>query len=195
MGRCAKSACERAVHAKGFCEYHYRQSRIIQRPKRPKAKAGEPEAFLAASFVTETDECILWPYALQNSYPHMVWRHNRQHINVHRHVCEVVHGAPPNDGMEAAHSCGNKACINSYHLRWKSPVANNMEKWDHGVMPHGELVVGSKLTRDIVLRIVSDPRTNAEIAAELNVNDEAIRRIRNGQTWAWLTGLGQKRAA
>lgn len=192
---CSVVGCGKPFSAKGLCEYHYKQSRVAKRPKRPKAKAGEPEAFLAAALVTNTDDCIIWPYALQNNYPHMVWRHNRQHINVHRHVCEVAHGAPPSDDMEAAHSCGNKACINKAHLRWKSCVANNMEKWVHGAMPHGELVVSSKLTREVVLRVVSDTRTNAEIAAELSVKDEAIRRIRTGQTWAWLTGLGQKRAA
>jgi hypothetical protein len=46
----------------------------------------------------------------------------------------------------------------------------------------------ARLTEEDVLAIVSDPRTQHELAREYNVSQPAIADIRRGATWLWLTG-------
>ena len=37
--------------------------------------------------------------------------------------------------MEAAHDCGNKLCVNSEHLTFKTAPENATDKYTHGTMP------------------------------------------------------------
>jgi hypothetical protein len=94
--------------------------------------------FIAAAMATNTDECILWPYAIRNSgYGAFSLKNRGQTINydAHRYVCQLSHGESPT--MEAAHRCGRKLCINSKHLYWATHEANMADAKAHGTVIGG----------------------------------------------------------
>jgi hypothetical protein len=52
----------------------------------------------------------------------------------------------------------------------------------------GEANGMARLSEEDVLSIVSDPRTQHELAHEYRVHQATIADIRRGATWLWLTG-------
>ena len=53
----------------------------------------------------------------------------------HRLVCWLFHGMPGAPGMQCAHLCGRRNCLNPRHLRWVMPKTNqNMATWH--ALPH-----------------------------------------------------------
>lgn len=53
-------------------------------------------------------------------------------MNAHRLMCVFVNGDCPPDKNEAAHSCGNRKCVNPAHLRWATYEENGADKIIHG---------------------------------------------------------------
>lgn len=80
----------------------------------------------------QTDDCILWTYALQGlGYGVIVV--NRQRYGTHR-LALVLSGQPEPEGRwDAAHSCDVKACVNPRHLSWQSRSQNLLEAYERGL--------------------------------------------------------------
>jgi len=55
-------------------------------------------------------------------------------------------------------------------------------------VPYGEGHTNAKLTEAQVLEIYADTRAARVIAPQYGVHKNAVLNIRNGETWAWLTG-------
>jgi hypothetical protein len=86
---------------------------------------GEPWLFVVKAMLSSTDECIDWPYNRKpDGYARMMM--NDKSVLVARYICTKMHGPPPNDRYEAAHSCdrGAEGCINWIHLSWKTRNQN-----------------------------------------------------------------------
>ena len=94
---------------------------------RPRARPGEASALVHS--VPKTDECVLWPYALDSSGFGVVGFGGRT-IHAHKAAFLVAKGRPPQDGAiyKAVHSCQERTCVNPRHLSWKSDRDLAMEK-------------------------------------------------------------------
>ena len=138
--------------------------------------------------MSETDDCILWPYADfgGNGYPQL--RLGGRTLRVHAEVCRRIHGERPTRRHQAAHSCRVTRCINARHLRWATPKQNEDDKRAHGTHNHaGEKNPRAKLSAQDVaaIRERHQPRRNTQaLAAEFGVSDTTIRHIATGVTWA-----------
>ena len=167
---------------------------MAQRAQRPKARHGEPQRFLDAALSADHRDCIIWPYGKANGYGRMRLRRASGWfiVNVNRHVCELKRGPAPDESMEAAHSCGVRACIQWRHLRWATCVDNSADKVLHGTLSRGEGTGVARLSDDDVLAIAKDVRPDAAIAAEYGVGTETIRKIHAGINWSWLTGISRQ---
>jgi site-specific DNA-cytosine methylase len=159
------------------------------RPK--KAKDGEPKAFLDALVGHDGSECVLWPFGRFKSGYGCVGKNGR----AHRMMCEMAHGSAP-DGADAAHSCGNRLCVNPNHLRWASRAENMADAIRHGRTTRGERHGASKLTADAVWSILARldaGETHQGIADSFGVSRNAITDIAKGKNWSWLREDGTGR--
>lgn len=74
---------------------------------------------------TVTDECVLWPHHLTHDGYGRIY-HEGRHRYVNVLACTWAHGPNPG-GMEAAHSCAVRNCINPRHLSWKTHQENMVD--------------------------------------------------------------------
>ena len=120
-----------------------------------RSQEGEPQRFLdnvALRYAGE--ECLLWPFA-KSGFGYGQIRKDGRAENVHRIICEAVHGPAPSPDHEVAHTCGkgNLGCVNPSHLEWKTHVANVADTLLHGTRNRGERNGQTKLTEEEVLQI------------------------------------------
>ncbi len=78
----------------------------------------------------------MWPFAVRKSSGYGAYDAHGKNCDVHRYVCTIVHGNP-DDGMQAAHRCGNKLCVNPKHLYWADPLTNMADAKAHGTLRGG----------------------------------------------------------
>lgn len=144
---------------------------------------GKGLTFLERALRSETDECILWPfYCMKNGYGQL-GTHDGMML-AHRYVCIRAHGDAPFEGAQAAHSCGNRSCVNTRHLRWATAAENEADKRAHGTW-HTRMG-GAKLNEDAVLRIramAAEGLSRKEIAREMGKPVRTIGHVVSGQTW------------
>ena len=155
---------------------------------------GDGEAFIRESLNNETDECIEWSFS-RGTGGYGQATVDGQKIAAHRATCILAHGPPPFEGAQAAHyKCGNSGCINKRHLRWSTIELNHDDKRRHDTMTRGERHPRAAFTKDEVLAIANDNRSLIVVARERGVSKTAIKSIRDGRTWGWLTGIQRKAA-
>lgn len=82
------------------------------------------------------------------------------------HLCHTADESCP-----GGRDCPHRRCVNPEHLE---PVEGNENRRRAGKV---------KLTADAARAVRTDPRVAREVAAELDVTPETIRRIRNGTAW------------
>lgn len=143
--------------------------------------------FLRECLNVQTRNCIEWPYARNTRGYGNLKVEGRWHI-ASRLLCEWAHGLPPGEQHHAAHSCGNRACVNPQHIRWATPSENGADKLAHGTSARGELCGASRLSEPEVLEIKRQlPLASMrQLARDFGVDPKTIRKIRDGITWAWL---------
>lgn len=126
-----------------------------------------------------SDECISWPYGKNDKGYGYVWDGSRQR-RTHVLVCELFHGERP-AGHEAAHGCGNRACVNPRHLRWATSSENKADIRLHG---RQRTVLSADQVADIRQRSTSE--SGRQLAAEFGVAPSTVHRIVAGHKWKWL---------
>lgn len=97
---------------------------------KPGIVPGSRQKSFAQLLVAETDECVIWPHAL-NSKGYGLVQTNGKVQTCHSVVC-AMHNGPRPTGLHAAHRCGVKACMNYRHIRWATPAENEADKVLHG---------------------------------------------------------------
>ena len=86
---------------------------------------------IVAVFDSDTDDCIVFAGKQQpNGYGRVSVGGRYQ--RAHRLACRMAHGEPPRRSLDAAHSCGERMCINPRHLRWATRAENEHDKIAHG---------------------------------------------------------------
>lgn len=155
------------------------------KPRR--ALPGEPLQYLENVVLPFTsDECLIWPFA-QNGVGYGRILFDGVFQSVTRLVCERTHGESPSPEHQAAHTCGkgHTGCCNPGHLTWKTPVANNGDKLEHGTLVHGERHHATKLTERQVAQIRSlrGVKLQREIAAEFGIARNTVSAIQTGTNW------------
>jgi hypothetical protein len=100
------------------------------------------EQFIADALSSSSDDCIIWPFAVRKSSGYgahcisLGARANKKNLDSHRYVCALAHGEPET-GMQAAHRCGNKLCVNPSHLYWADAKTNMADAKAHGTLVGG----------------------------------------------------------
>lgn len=188
MKVCSMPGCGKRVVARGYCSRHYniwKRHGSADAVIRQLAPAGAPLAFLKSYLGTDETDCIEWPFCRHpDGYGKLQFRGKTAYAN--RVMCTLAHGEPPSNDHEAAHSCGNRPCINQNHLRWATRADNHADMVAHGTMPLGEGHANSKLTEQAVIAIRRSGAPCSALAAEHGVSPTNISVIRRGITWAWL---------
>lgn len=190
---CSVSGCERGTYARGWCEAHYARWRRAGHldahiPITPVTPKGQTLVWLKDHAAHASDECLLWPFAL-NRKGYGVLTVNGVQLTAHRLMCREAHGDPRSISLHAAHLCGDPRCVNPRHLRWATAAENYADAIEHGTVKWGERHPNAKLTCEQVRearRRLSAGETTASIARRLNVNRETIGDIKRGKSWSWL---------
>jgi len=187
---CTMPGCTLALLARGYCSKHYAKWRKYGDASHVvTASPGEPFAFLQKAHAEAGNKCIDWPYSsYSNGYGNLHYR--GQLTGAHRVSCRLAYGEPPSALHHAAHSCGNRKCINPKHLRWAIPSENEADKVKMGRDAVGQRNGMAKLTPYEVLRIykLKGAKPQEQIAEMFDVCRRTIGNIHSGKNWSTVTG-------
>lgn len=190
MKVCSVEGCGGKAHARGWCRNHYQRWRAHGDPLGGSTSRGECAAFVLKSMDTATDSCIEWQYSKAKGYG--VISIDNVQTYAHVVVLTIKHGPKPTSEHQAAHSCGNRACINHRHLRWATPSENQMDRIEHGTSNRGERQWRARLTRrdvDSILARLRSGESQGRVADAFGVSRGAITGIVHGSNWSWHTGI------
>lgn len=111
----------------------------------------------------------------------------------HRYVYKVFVGEIE-EGLVVRHTCDNPLCINPDHLLTGTKADNAADCVSRERTPRGAKNGQVKLTEAQVLEIFALQDKHTATARRFGVSEKAIRKIRSGENWSWLTG-GHQNAA
>lgn len=182
---CAVPDCSKPVKSCGWCAAHYEQNRKHGNPISRNTSPGAPIKFIETVLLTQSDDCIDWPFAKDVTGRGRVWADGRLWL-ASRYVCTRAHGEPPSKIHHAAHSCGmgHNACVNPKHLRWATPTENARDKFKHGTQLCGELHHWTKLSDNDVAEIrkrLLAGDAQSSIASDYGVSQSNISYIATGK--------------
>lgn len=188
---CLAASCIKEAKRRGYCDSHY--VRFLRHGDPLKGRSsrtpiGEPLRFVEVVALRHiAKSCLQWPFGKYPSgYSKMLV--SGKDSTASRYICERIHGAAPTPAHEAAHSCGDRACVNPNHITWKTPVENNADKLIHGTHNRGERHSLVKLTEQDVreIRLLKGVESERALAARYGVSNTAIHLIYRRKNWAWL---------
>lgn len=188
MSHCTIDGCLNQGQLKrGFCRSHYWRLMKYGDPQAGGTPLGTLKKWLTDKALTaEPEECVIWPFNARthDGYGHITLE-GKGH-RVHRLVCQLAHGDPPNATYDAAHSCGVRLCVNPHHLRWATRKENIADCKVHGTVNYGRRNGSVKLSEAEVLKIRSAKGTQEVIAAQFGVSRSLVGLVRRGVIWGWL---------
>jgi hypothetical protein len=141
---------------------------------------GEAQEFMRLAIASQTDDCVIWPYAADQ------WGYGRvMHDGRNRRVMTVVLTAtagPKPDRHQAAHGpCHNPTCVNPRHLSWKTYRENQHDRVRDGSNARSHLTV--EAVADIRRR-VHNGETHRAVAERHRISRGHVGAIVNRVRWA-----------
>ena len=147
--------------------------------------AGSTRRWIADHQNYDGANCLIWPFCT-SSHGYAVINSKGKSVIVSRLMCSIRHGEP-GDKQQAAHSCGNRACVNPAHLRWASQSENEFDKVAHGTHCRGERHYDVKLSDFDVLAIRgSKGLPGAWLAKKYGVSRNYIYLIQTERMRGWM---------
>lgn len=126
-------------------------------------------------------DCLLWPYSCSTpGYGQFMV--GKQRHEAHRYMCRLAHGEPPSSHHHAAHSCGNRRCVNPAHLSWKTPKDNQLDRPGQG-RPFTGRKKHLKPADVIEIRRLRGIERPADLARRFGCTESNIRHIQTGATY------------
>lgn len=147
------------------------------------ADKGSSEMFLRAVISAQTDDCILWPFRLNDRGYGLAVINGKQRT-ASNWMCRLAHGEPKGKRKHASHSCGNPACVNHRHIRWATHKENMHDKRKHGTEIIGERNGKTHLTENDVRYIRDAPANLAVLEKKFGMSKGGISKIRSGNRWS-----------
>ena len=181
---CSIEGCQSKTRARGLCGKHLYRLDTYGDPHHKVTSRGEAAEWFIDSLSLETQDCIVWPFSNVRGYA--VRQKGKKLVRVCREVCEIENGPPPAVDLQAAHSCGNRMCVNRKHLRWATAQENSDDKAIHGTQTRGSDVAVSKLKEEdvkVIRERLSQGKTLTEMAQIYSVSIPTIARVRDFATW------------
>lgn len=126
-----------------------------------------------------------WSYRGAKIKGYGVFRWNKKDYRLHRFIYIVVYGLIPKDKV-ICHKCDNRSCWNPKHLFLGTHDDNSKDAVSKNRTARGEKNNKAKLTKEDVLKIRNDNRSNRVVGRAFNVSNAAIWYIRHNKTWGWL---------
>lgn len=188
---CSVDGCGKPRYKREFCNAHYLKLRRHGDPLVGKTRLSGPfrREWLDKHALSwgDKDQCLIFPFSLSPNGYGQATLENGDVTGVHRYVCTAQHGAPPSPDYEAAHSCGNRPCVNRWHIRWATRAENMGDKLLHGTDHRGEKNGHAKLTRPQVDEIIRlrGAETGRSLADRFGVTPAQISNIQLGKQWAY----------
>lgn len=143
---------------------------------------GEGIGWLRAHADHHGNDCLEWPKGRSRGYGQVCTGHCKVE-KAHRVMCEIVHGAPPAPGLEAAHSCHNKGCVNPDHLSWETRPDNQNQSVKVGRYYRDGR--NGRLNREKAaqIRALKDELSQDKIAAQFGVTHSTVAKIHRNEIW------------
>ena len=155
----------------------------IEKKAKRNRGSGKGLKFCQAALLSNTDQCIEWPfYRMKNGYA-QVGLHSGMML-AHRWVCLNAHGEPPFDRAQAAHECGNRSCVNPCHIRWATQAENEDDKRKHGTW-HSRISSRTVTDDDVraIRLLIQWGHSTRRICFWFDVPKWTVQNIRAGKTW------------
>lgn len=188
INSCWADGCDRTGTKRGLCANHYYRFRAHGDPNKGRIPNGSLQTWISEVALKHTsDACLIWPFKSKSrdGYGYVKWAQKTS--RAHRVVCLLAHGYPTSPRLVAAHSCGNRLCVNPLHIRWATCKENQADSLLHGTRARGERMGPAKLTESQVMEIRCLNGVHAEIAQKYGVSRRLVGLIKNRDVWSWLT--------
>ena len=190
---CEVHGCNEEASRRRLCVAHYKRLLRHGSPvagANRRAKRGAPVAFIAEAAASQTDDCIIWPFATDKDGYGKLGRSGR----AHREVLKITKGPAPSEKHEAAHlplACHNPSCVNPRHLRWATVSENSQDRFLDGTDCCGERGGNTKLSEVEIgeIRLArAAGETLTSIASRYGTTPPNVRNIAIGKTWVGRRG-------
>lgn len=129
---------------------------------------------------------MIWPFAVRKSNGYAAHSVGRKNIDAHRYVCTLANGEPE-VGLQAAHRCGNKLCVNPAHLYWGDALSNMADAKAHGTMLGGGRYRQRLFDKDIQ-DILASKESLISLGAHYGMDPSYIGKVRRQHMARGLNG-------
>lgn len=127
-----------------------------------------------------SEDCLIWPFGMVRGYGQL--KYHGQFTRASRVMCIEAHGEPPSPDHHAAHDCGNSACVNPRHIKWKTPSENQLDKRRHGRFYQGGARKRLSYADALKVRSLAGRMTQDAIAEMFGVSRRNIGAILSGRS-------------